>query len=151
MPSGICPKCGNPSRTDHSYCHPCHLAHCREQYQKHKEYRKETMRVYRASVKKRVFDHYGRVCACCGETEPLFLDIDHIDNDGAEHRKKHKLTAGTQFYVWLIKNNFPDNFQTLCSNCNRGKFRNGGVCPHHITQRGFRAEVSQPKEPLYVN
>jgi len=88
------------------------------------------MREYRKSAKDAVFEHYGRKCQCCGETQPLFLDIDHMDNDGAEHRKKHRLTAGTQFYVWLRNNNFPANYQTLCCNCNRAKFRNGGICPH---------------------
>lgn len=88
------------------------------------------MREYRKTAKDLVFAAYGTTCKCCGETEPLFLDIDHMDNDGAAHRKKYNLTAGTQFYVWLIKNNFPSNFQTLCCNCNRGKFRNNGICPH---------------------
>ena len=35
---------------------------------------------------RRVLDHYGRACSCCGETEPAFLTIDHVNNDGAEHR-----------------------------------------------------------------
>jgi hypothetical protein len=30
-----------------------------------------------------VFAHYGEQCACCGESERLFLTIDHINNDGA--------------------------------------------------------------------
>lgn len=99
-------------------------------YRKVSEQRKASMRDYRRRTKQAVFDAYGHVCACCGETEELFLDIDHCDNDGAEHRRKNRLSAGNSFYIWLVKNNFPPNFQTLCSNCNRGKFRNGGVCPH---------------------
>ena len=108
------------------------------------------MRDYRHSVKTQVFDHYGRTCRCCGETEPLFLDIDHMDNDGAKHRKAHKLTAGTQFYVWLIRNNFPANFQTLCSNCNRAKYRNNGVCPHQnaFRMKGLLGLIYQPQKPL---
>ena len=77
----------------------------------------------------RVFEGYGGyVCACCGETGRLFLSIDHVNNDGAQHRK----TVGNsdQFYLWLLRNNFPDGFQVLCMNCNWGKNRNGGVCPH---------------------
>ena len=73
-----------------------------------------------------VFDHYGHMCKCCGETIRQFLTIDHINNDGAEHRK----SITSDLYTWLIKNNFPDTFQTLCHNCNTGKHRNGGVCPH---------------------
>jgi hypothetical protein len=119
-----------------SYCKPCSSAYDKEAYRKNREYRIGTMRAYRKDVKTKVFDAYGRSCKCCGETEELFLDIDHMDNDGAEHRKEHKLNCGTQFYAWLINNNFPSNFQTLCCNCNRGKFRNGGICPHQLSPQG---------------
>ena len=76
-----------------------------------------------------VFKHYGVVCACCGEKEPLFLTIDHINNDGYLHRKG-KDTSHNNIYYWLIKNNYPVGFQTLCMNCNTGKHKNNGVCPH---------------------
>ena len=39
-------------------------------------------------VRREVFEAYGGfVCACCGETQPLFLSIDHINNDGAQERR----------------------------------------------------------------
>lgn len=77
----------------------------------------------------------GYKCACCGETEPLFLEIDHVDNNGAEHRRSlgyegNGKGAGGATWKWLKKNGFPPGFQILCSNCNKGKARNGGVCPH---------------------
>ena len=112
------------------WCRACKRDHARLQYLKHGEKMRAQKVIYRKAVKDKVFTAYGRQCKCCGETEPLFLDIDHMDNDGAEHRKKHRLGTGKQFYVWLITNNFPSNFQTLCCNCNRGKFRNNGICPH---------------------
>jgi len=81
---------------------------------------------YREKIRKLVFEHYGKECACCGEKNPFFLTIDHINGDGTKHRKKIKI----QFNSWLIKNNFPDGFQTLCMNCNWGRYKNGGICPH---------------------
>ncbi len=33
-------------------------------------------------------------------------------------------------YRWIIKNNFPEEFQILCFNCNSGRHINGGICPH---------------------
>src|SRR5262252_4538483 len=30
---------------------------------------------------------YGGECACCGETEPVFLTLDHVNGDGAAHRR----------------------------------------------------------------
>lgn len=80
-----------------------------------------------------VFNAYGGYkCNCCGESEPLFLSIDHVDNDGAVERKSGKYCgSGTGFYLWLRKNKFPSGYQVLCMNCNTGKHKNGGVCPHH--------------------
>jgi len=71
----------------------------------------------------------GYVCVCCGETEPLFLSIDHINNDGNKHRKKFQ-SSGDGLYKWLKRHNYPKGFQILCMNCNFGKRRNAGICPH---------------------
>lgn len=92
-----------------------------------------TQRVRRAWLKKLVFDHYGRICACCGETEEIFLTIGHINGDGAEHRKRVSKSArsgNAAVYLDLIRRGFPDDIRIECYNCNCGAFRNGGVCPH---------------------
>lgn len=61
----------------------------------------------------------------------MFLTIDHVANDGAEMRRNGTYgNSGTAFYQWLRKSGFPAGFQVLCMNCNHGKHRNGGVCPH---------------------
>jgi len=74
----------------------------------------------------------GPICACCGETEVMFLTLDHIENNGKEMRKQHGL--GSAFYAWLKRNSWPAGFQVLCMNCNFGKARNKGVCPHKSHQ-----------------
>lgn len=81
-----------------------------------------------------VFDHYGRECACCGESMLELLTLDHVNNDGAEQRRewrKEKNTAGggRNFYRWVIKMGFPADLQVLCMNCNAAKHWYG-VCPH---------------------
>ena len=58
------------------------------------------------------------------------MSIDHINNDGYKHRELTNIGNGSTTYFWLIKNNFPDDFQILCMNCNHGKSRNNGICPH---------------------
>lgn len=73
----------------------------------------------------------GYVCACCGETEPNFLSLDHIENDGADHRRK----VGKAIWKWLRDNNYPEGFQVLCMNCNHGKARNNGICPHKLSPK----------------
>jgi hypothetical protein len=82
--------------------------------------------------RKMVFDHYGNKCACCGETQPTMLNIDHINNDGSKHRKE---IGNKILYDWLVENGLPDGFQTLCYNCNIAKARLG-YCPHKIQYQG---------------
>ncbi len=91
-------------------------------------------RLAKGRIKDAVFGAYGGyVCACCGETERLFLSIDHVKNDGASWRKEifgTRLATGWQTYRWLFKHGFPAGFQVLCMNCNFGKRMNNGTCPH---------------------
>lgn len=83
---------------------------------------------YKIKLRNIVFNHYGWSCICCGESNPGFLTIDHIDGGGEKHRKEiHR-----HIHPWLIKNNFPKGFQTLCFNCNCGRHYNNGICPHKI-------------------
>lgn len=94
---------------------------------KQKEYRKipkvkekikEKAKKYREKNKEKVFNYYGKVCNWCGESDKKVLIMDHINNDGVEHRKE--IGFRKDIYGWLIKNNFPEGFQTLCWNCNSG-------------------------------
>lgn len=88
----------------------------------------QRLKVNRQLLKIKVFMAYGGVeCACCKETNPIFLSIDHTNNDGSSHRK---LIGNDKIYRFLLKNNFPEGYQVLCHNCNRGKYLNGGTCPH---------------------
>ncbi len=77
-----------------------------------------------------VMAYGGFECACCSEREPMFLSLDHVNNDGREHREQIGSTGGARFYKWLRDNGYPPGFQVLCMNCNHGRHRNGGVCPH---------------------
>jgi hypothetical protein len=115
----ICKKCDKPS--DELYCSGC------------KAIKSAWSKKHRQKLWKQVFGHYGAKCTCCGETEPLFLTIDHINNDGAAHRRSMpngRYSTGERMYRWLRDNKFPSGFQVLCMNCNLGKQRNGGYCPH---------------------
>ena len=109
---GRCGPCGKPAMPGKATCAPCVAAEKRR-YQARRQ---------------RVFDHYGRSCACCGETTFGFLTLDHINKDGAELPRSVKNHIA--IYFWLIQQGFPEGFQTLCYNCNYGKAKNGGVCPH---------------------
>lgn len=94
------------------------------------------------SVKDKVFEHYGGyACCCCGEKTRCFLTLDHINNDGAKHRRElgKSSSAGKGLYMWIIRNNYPPLFQVLCANCNLGKKMNNGICPHKQAEPVSRA------------
>jgi len=87
----------------------------------------------RDAVRDDVYAAYGGYrCACCGETERHFLSIDHVNNDGAVHKRDCRLATGEQVYRWIKRNGFPSGFQVLCMNCQWGKRNNGGICPHQV-------------------
>jgi len=83
-------------------------------------------RKYRANLKKKLFATYGDRCYCCGETDPSFLTMDHINNDGSGHTKGRR-----NLYLLLKEEGFPPGIvKTACFNCNCGRAANGGICPH---------------------
>lgn len=90
------------------------------QYSKYKEKRIIYGANRRIKVKLEVLTHYGNgKCACvkCGFSNAIALTIDHINGDGAIHRKENRYVRGNHVYEWLKKNNFPLGYQTLCMNC----------------------------------
>jgi len=82
-----------------------------------------------------IIEAYGSKCSCpgCPETLPQFLEIDHIDGKGADDRRAHG-SGGLRLYRRLKAAGFPkDNWQLLCSNCNKAKHIYG-QCPHVTAQ-----------------
>jgi hypothetical protein len=105
----------------------------RRYYQQHKDRlapaRRQRMRESRRTLRLETLTAYGNACACCGETEEAWLLMDHINGDGAEHRRQ--IGGGSVLYRWLRDHDFPEGFQVLCANCSMAKERPGG-CPHQI-------------------
>jgi hypothetical protein len=110
---GACKECGHPAEGK------AHCPSCRRR-----------INARARALREEVLNAYGGRCACCGEREPCFLHIDHINNDGYSHRKTVS-RCSTSMYRWLKQRGFPrDGYQLLCANCNFGRFLNGGICPH---------------------
>jgi hypothetical protein len=122
------------------YCRDCKNARRKRNRDRklaaYKENERARARRFSASIRKETLAAYGNCCACCGEDTPEFLTLDHIKNDGADHRRLlggRSHCPSTQMYRWLKAAGFPrDNFQLLCYNCNcaKGKY---GACPHSKT------------------
>ncbi len=101
---------------------------------------------YRQRVREQLINAYGGICACCSEPESRFLTIDHIYNDGSAERKTIDHT-GYGLYYRLKREGFPrDRYQLLCMNCNFGKSKNGGVCPHLSPICEFEAPIDRELE-----
>jgi hypothetical protein len=124
--AGVCRDCGRPRDTEHGHCLHCLTRHRR------------TTISFKQRNKIKCFEAYGGCrCACCGEASNIdFLTIDHINDNGAEHRrmlsgtKDSRGQAGHVFYSYLKRNNYPPGYQVLCFNCQWGKRLGNGICLH---------------------
>ena len=124
----------NRSRRHKGYNHRCKVCTRRavnESRLRNNDTARARQRERYAERRNRCLAAYGNECACCTERRSVFLTIDHVNDDGADHRATLPFagTAGV-IYVWLIKNNFPSGFQVLCHNCNYAKSQ--GTCPHQM-------------------
>lgn len=104
-PRGTC-----PSKHDYSKCCP------------HKILRgisrtAQGQRERRLAIRAEVLAAYGGQCACCGESTPNFLGLDHKNGDGVQHRATLD-GRKTNMYYWAKRNYYPDLLQLLCWNCN---------------------------------
>lgn len=87
-------------------------------------------------LKQIVYDVYGRTCKHCKEDDPDVLTIDHVNNDGAQHRGR---LGGNQeqggradcIYRDAIVRGFPKDYMVLCMSCNVAKHKNGGRLPRN--------------------
>lgn len=139
-----CVKCGVPKTLDnfaiakanrfgrHRHCKACGAVDTMKTYWEDPEpYRKkgvENVQSRRKIRKIAVLEHYGKSCACCGESNSKLLTVDHIVPIGGT---KARVEAGHRCIVdWLVTHDFPEGFQILCWNCNIGRYHNGGICPH---------------------
>lgn len=114
--AGLCRACSEPAYR---------MKLCEDHYEKKLAQGRAQNRKLKAEV---MLAYGGQVCNCCGETTFEFLSIDHVNNDGAQHRRElgH---SGRTLYGWLKKNQYPPGFQVLCFNCNMAKGLHG-YCPH---------------------
>jgi hypothetical protein len=95
-------------------------------------YQSRSAKKHLQKVKSAIIAAYGGKCQCCGDSQPIFLSIDHIHNDG--HLDKYAngwRYLGAALYSRILKEGCPkDRYQLLCWNCNCGKRVNQGICPH---------------------
>jgi len=109
-----------------------HKKQIRKWRKNHRKYLNKLSRDWLVYLRTTVYAHYGNRCKCCGEREPLFLSIDHVKGKGTRHLKRLNIKTMAQFYRWIILHRYPKSLRLLCFNCNCGRYRNGGICPHKM-------------------
>lgn len=131
-----CKYCEEVKPTSEFYVHVGKISHkCKDceknkmlaYHSQNREKNLSDMENYRRTARNAAIEHYGSKCACCGESRPEFLAIDHINGGGNKH---HKEIKGMAIGIWLKNNGYPEGFRVLCHNCNQslGHF---GYCPHN--------------------
>ncbi len=65
--------------------------------------------------KAQIFAYFNNECGRCYFHDPRALQIDHVDSDGANDRKKYN---GIPFLNKVIKLLDSGKYQLLCANCN---------------------------------
>ena len=110
-----------------------HRTICKNCVSKYMKDNAERNKKHKQKFRLEILQHYSKsetpFCNCCKENTIEFLAIDHINNNGAEHRKT--IGNNVQIAYWLKKHNYPEGFQILCHNCNMAKGFYG-QCPHTI-------------------
>ena len=148
-PLNLFVKCKQNASGRTTACKECRAKDSAKRY--HRKPLKERVRHpgVHAARKKRdqeaVFNHYGRTCECCGESHLKFLTVDHIEKIGTKKREKE---GQTNIYRFLVRRGMPSGFRILCFNCNCGRDRNGGICPHQEGSQAISKESSDKRREV---
>lgn len=124
----LCCNCQRIKKIENKECSYLKLGKTNTPKRGYKSLEKYLDSVHRAYnvLKTNVLSHYGNCCVMCGNKDIRVLELDHINNNGAEHRKIIGNPGHT--YGFLKKNNYPNNppflLQVLCANCNHKKTKN---------------------------
>lgn len=128
-----------PRSVSTGMCVECRTGHAKEWKKRNPERVAIGAANYHRRLRSECFAILGSACACCKETELVFLCIDHRNGGGNTHRRSLGIkqgTGGARFFKWILaetekigKRAIKKQFRILCHNCNAA---HGilGYCPH---------------------
>src|SRR5271157_227897 len=123
LAKGFCRECYSIKNNAERRSNPEYVMKEALYHKLHPEVKRKSENLRNRNLKVEVLSHYGKdnTLKCCWEgcevADVDMLSLDHINNDGAEHRHNVGL-SGSLFYKWIKKNNYPlePALQTLCMN-----------------------------------
>ena len=68
-----------------------------------------------------VYTNGEQTCRWCGQGDLDVLVLDHIKDDGKQHRSSGVIYKHGTVYTWIVSAGYPEGFQVLCFNCNMKK------------------------------
>ena len=143
-----CKRCGKErlfpnhatgrARASRQLCQPCAVAEYNETrprqsreersrkaadwYQRNKTQQAIYYAGHRDRIRQEMVKAFGGKCSHCGESDPVVLVLDHINDNAKEDRKQNHHTGGYGFYMLLKSRSWPTaGLQLLCHNCNYRK------------------------------
>lgn len=152
---GLCLECGKcPPETNRVRCVPCaqlsrdsnrryrknnpdKVKARKEQWNKDPSLRAKTnkrRKAWNQEFKYKLIRSLGGKCECCTDTVIEFLQIDHVNKDGKQHRKE--IGRSVQLYRDMWKNPNRYKLRILCANCHFA-ITNSGTCPHQDKNHGL--------------
>jgi hypothetical protein len=88
-------------------------------YQRNKDKTAKYLSEYREKIRLEMIEAYGGKCQKCGESDPIVLVLDHINDNAAQEKARNKHNGGYKMYFFLRRNGWPkDEHQLMCHNCN---------------------------------
>lgn len=151
--AGLCRRCGKKPMSGMTRCRRCHDLHleygrkfkhkairlglclycCKNPRQKHRSMCSHCLVIHSARQSKQYANwraacikSYGGQCVCCGCSNTKYLQLDHVNNDGAKHRREMGYGRKGCLYKWACANGFPKRLQLMCANCHQAKTNSGG-------------------------
>ena len=131
MDMQICTKCGIEQHAEnfnwrklnkkrHSQCKTCTRANCDKHFKENRDYylekRSRVQISLRASNEVHLYDYLLlHPCVECGESEPIFLDFDHLVD------KSHNISQMIASHKWSSIQKEIKKCQVLCVKCHRIK------------------------------
>jgi len=131
----FCYRCGVRLNTDNSHlsgkqqrnlCKSCHNKLNRIWYKQSvhaRESATKRAKLTREKLRDEIFTLLGNKCGYCGFTDARALQIDHVNNNGHEEKKKFGGGYGTAYLNHVLKKVRlgSSDYQILCANCNQIK------------------------------